>query len=60
MTKAIDTAKPFKRRDRVYDSWWPGQVGIVAAASLNFVLVRWSGGKTWRYDRPHMKFLRKA
>lgn len=43
----------------VYDSWWPHRVGRVVKRTKTRVVVRWSDGKKWRYDKPHQRFLRR-
>jgi hypothetical protein len=45
---------------KVIDRLWPERPGIVRAITSSRIIVRWSDGKEWRYDRPHCQFLEKA
>jgi hypothetical protein len=45
---------------KVVDRLWPERLGIVHATTSSRIIVRWSDGKEWRYDRPHCQFLEKA
>jgi hypothetical protein len=51
-----ETAK-FKRGAKVIDHWWPERRGIVCAITPSRIVVRWSDGGEWRYDRAHCQFL---
>lgn len=43
--------------DVVYDRWWPWRAGRVSVARGRSLVVSWQSGGSWRYDKPHQKFL---
>lgn len=45
---------------RVYDMWWPYRMGVVMSVEKTGLHVKWSDGEVMRYDKSHMKFLRKC
>ncbi len=49
----------FRRGDRVYDRWWPWDMGVVVHVLRTMVGVRFGSGKSWVYDRAHQKYLVK-
>ena len=46
-----------KRRERVYDRWWPHRLGTVTRRTKTTATVRWDDGESWTYDRAHQQFL---
>ncbi len=48
-----------KKGDKVYDRWWPWDLGKVKLVTGRSIFVEWQGtaGVT-RYDLAHKKFLR--
>lgn len=59
----IGMLKSFKRKDKVYDRWWPWRLGIVLKVLKTRLHVKWLSGynneadRLWIYDIPHSKFL---
>jgi hypothetical protein len=49
-----------KRGMTVNDRWWPERCGVVTAVTPSRVVVRWSDGVEWRYDRQHCQFLERT
>jgi hypothetical protein len=43
----------------VFDIWWPWRTGTIIKRTKTRLSVRWSDGEVWRYDRQHVRFLRK-
>ena len=43
----------------VYDTWWPWRVGVVSKVLKTGVHVTWSDGEVCRYDKAHLKFLKR-
>jgi len=46
-------------KTKVVDEWWPWRFGTVIKSTKRTTHVRWLGGDVWKYDRTHMKFLKR-
>lgn len=44
---------------KVFDSWWPDRLGMIARKLKTRVWILWVDGETWKYDQVHLQFLRK-
>jgi hypothetical protein len=44
----------------VFDDWWPLRLGKIVAITKTRVVVVWSDGVEWRYDAPHLQFLKPS
>lgn len=62
LVPTLNAAKTGKRRfkllNRVYDRWWPWNIGRVVRTKP--LRVKWSDGTSWIYDRAHQQFLEKV
>lgn len=54
------TFEEFKPGMKVYDQWWAERIGTVKKIAGRRVVVEWSDGKVWQYDREHCPFLNIA
>jgi hypothetical protein len=47
-------------KQRVFDCWWPWRTGRIIKHTSIYVIVQWSDKEIWRYDKSHLKFLKRV